>query len=320
MFRSRPKNSTGVHFGDDTLHLVELSEAAGEIALESVVSLELPSKIQRMTPADPRIAEAMVLLLRTARRDHGITFQNPYVALHSRSFLLKRRTLVKGGTNEGREQLEWEVGQFLTDEADSFAFDFLVAGGFGFVVAARQTAIDWMRLMCNDADIEKPGFDVAPFALFNALESSGTATTTAKQLLVDVDRLEARLVLMSSSALAGVETCRWDRSGPLATAETVSAIPGDARHQIDSSDQLDLLLQAMERLESNGGDGGVDRIWVSGDEAAMWCESIAQRTSVATAPLNPFVKLATGEDAPDDTSAAAYCTAAGLAFRGLSEA
>jgi len=318
MFRSKPKNSTGVHFGDDALHLVELSAAGGEIALQNMVSLELPSKIQTMTPADPRIAEAMVLLLRTARRDHGITFQNPYVALHSRSFLLKRRALAKGGMNESREQLEWEASQFLADEEDAFAFDFLVAGGFGFVVAARRTAIDWMRLMCDDADIDKPGFDVAPFALFNALESSGAATHAAKQLLVDVDRLEARLVLISSSGLAGYETCRWDRREPLATAATANSTK-DAGQQIDSSAQLDLLVQAMERLESNGGDSGVERIWVSGDEAAMWCEPIAKRTSVVTAPLNPFATL-TSEGAPDDTSAAAYSTAAGLAFRGLSEA
>ena len=322
MFRSKHKNSTGVHFGDDALHLVELSEAGGKIALESIVSMDLPSKLQDLTPANPQTAETMSNLLRIARIDHGFSFVNPYIALHSRSFLLKRRELAKAGTNENVAQLTWEARQFLADDEDAFALDFLVNGGFGFVVAARRYAIDWMRLMCTDADIDKPGFDVAPFALFNTLESSGAAARDTKQLLVDVDRLEARLVLLSSGVLAGVETCRWDRSGPL--PDTESGEVGVDDH-IDAGAQLDLLVQAMDRLESNGGDGDVDRIWVSGDEAAMWCEPIAQRTSVTTEPLKPFAAVDTTRDssadanAPALANAAAFSTAAGLAFRGLSE-
>ena len=173
-----------------------------------------------------------------------------------------------------------------------------------------------MRTLCGAADIDNPAFDVAPFALYNALEASGISQLPDRQLLVDVDRLEARLVLIDASGtLAGVETCRWDRSGPLPDAKTGAVV---ADTTIDSSAQVELLLEAIERLDDVGSPAaGVDRIWVSGDDAAMWCEPIAQRASVATKPLDPFAAI--DNCCTSDADTAALATAAGLAFRGLSE-
>ena len=319
MFGSKQKRATGIHFGDEALHLVELSAVRAGTQLESVARMDLPAGIRSLSPADPLLQDVVVGLLRQTRTEYGILFQNTYMALHNRSYLLKRRPLVAGGAGENREQLEWEARQFLSDEDESaeFTLDFLLTRRFGFVVAARRAAIESARSMCRDANIERPGFDVAPFALFNALESSGVASAGGRELLVDMDRLAARLVMLADGELAGVETCRWDQRAP----DFHSDDDGDGtadEDELDPQEQVALVVKAMDRLAAKGDDWRADRIWLTGEGAAHWCGPLAEETSLPAEPLNPFGAIDRSETAPD-AEGPAFATAAGLAFRGLAE-
>ena len=320
MFGSKQKRATGIHVGDEALHLVELSRVRAGSQLESVARVDLPAGIRSLSPADPLFKDIFVGLLRQARTEYDMLFQNTYMALHNRSFLLKRRPLVAGGAGENREQLEWEAGQFLSDEngaAAEFTLDFLLTRRFGFVVAARRAAIEGTRSMCLEAGIEGPGFDVAPFALFNALESSGVTSDAGRELLVDMDRLAARLVMRADSELAGVETCRWDQRAP----DFHSDDDGDGTagvDELDPQEQIAIVVKAMERLAAEGDEWRADRIWLTGEGAAQWCGPLAEETSLPAEPLNPFGAVDQSETAPD-VEGPAFATAAGLAFRGLAE-
>ena len=131
------------------------------------------------------------------------------------------------------------------------------------------------------------------------------------------------MILLDRGELAAVEICNWDgryapygkgavdtreEYGPLATAGQVST-------------RGELLSRSLHRMMDFEMDGEEpDRVWHSGRDAVEgWPQEGETRLSLESRGLNPFADVdTTGADEVDEP--VAFATAAGLAFRGLSEA
>ncbi|MFC1526018.1 hypothetical protein ACFL6X_04310, partial [Candidatus Latescibacterota bacterium] len=184
MFGSSMKGATGIHLADGALHIVELAHGKSGTVLQRVLRLAVGDacRLIDLTEADRR-AE-VVEALRRARRDFGVRFQRPFFALDGQSVFLKRRPVVSGNQSETRDLLRWEAEQFLADELDEYAVDYLLTRRHGFIVAARRSAVALAAAVLEEADIAKPGFDIIPFSLCNAVELGGSLSDRGVAVLV----------------------------------------------------------------------------------------------------------------------------------------
>ncbi len=276
---------------------------------------------------DPKFQHDIADTIRSARREHGIRFKHPYFALDERSAIVKRRALLPGKVQDNRENLEWEARQFLTDDLAEYAIDYLLTTEFGFVVAVRRAAMDRVRGVCHHAGIPRPEFDLAPFALYNALEASAGLSSSGCELLLDVGVNTARSILLIEGSLRCVSAVRARRLVMFANGSTTTAGGGEAEVQVgdqsttpedDFEEWMETLARGAEKLvRAEQGELHIDRCWLSGKHAVQAQDPLSRRLGLETQLLDPFSRIDTGMQELDDPSV--FATAAGLALRGISE-
>ena len=335
MLKYGDRRSTGIHIGDGGLQLVALRRRGRTVALEHALDLsihELPFPLPWM---NPRFVQEIAATLRSARREHGIRFRRPYFALDERCAIVKRRALLPGGLQDNRENLEWEARQFLADDVKEYAVDYLLTTDFGFVVAARRAAMARVDGICQHAGIAKPQYDLALFALYNALEAAGLLSS-GSELLLDVGAGAARSVLLVEGQLRAVGTVRARRTttlfpnGPNRAGAAVEvgtgddqdagadARDGDEAPSSSADDWMDNLARGVEKLlHAELGGIHVDRCWLSGRGSASSQEALSRRLGLAVQIFDPFGHIDVGPHDIDD--APVFATAAGLALRGITE-
>lgn len=327
MFGHRDRRSTGIHIGDGGLQVVELRRRGGVAVLEGAVRLNIHELPFPLPWVDPKFQHDIADTIRSARREHGIRFKHPYFALDERSAIVKRRALLPGKVQDNRENLEWEARQFLTDDLAEYAIDYLLTTDFGFVVAARRAAMDRVRGVCHHAGISRPEFDLAPFALYNALEVSAGLLSSGCELLLDVGVNTARSILLIEGNLRCVSTVKARRLMTFANGSTTTASSGEAQvrvgdHFTDLEDDFDEWMETLARgaekvVRAEQGALHIDRCWLSGKYAVRAQEPLSRRLGLGVQLLDPFSCIDTGMQEPDDSSV--FATAAGLALRGVSE-
>lgn len=327
MFGRRDRRSTGIHIGDGGLQVVELRRRGGVAVLEGAVRLNIHELPFPLPWVDPKFQHDIADTIRSARREHGVRFKHPYFALDECSAVVKRRALLPGKVQDNRENLEWEARQFLTDDLAEYAIDYLLTTDFGFVVAARRAAMDRVRGVCHHAGISRPEFDLAPFALYNALEASAGLLSSGCELLLDVGVNTARSILLIEGNLRGVRTVKARRLMTFANGSATTAIGGDgqvrvgdqSKHPEDDFDEwMEILARGAEKLvRAEQGELHIDRCWLSGKHAVQAQEPLSRRLGLGVQLLDPFNCIDTGMQELDDPSV--FATAAGLALRGVSE-
>ena len=321
MLRSRQKRATGIHFDDRGVYAVELTWVRGRTALAGSVRVEFDAFPGAGSPSGSSLRARFTAALKKARNHRGMRFENPYATLPSGAVHLKQRPLFFRKKSRNRGQLEWEARQFLRDDLGAYALDCFTTSRAAFVVAARREGIEEVTAICRRAGIGRPKVDVAPLALFNAAESSGASSPAAIDLVLDFAGDRVTMVLLDRGELRAVEVCNLDRRygrygrGALDIREepTATAAPDSTRGEL-----LSRSLRRMVNFELGGEEP--DRVWLSGRDALDgWPQEIEARLSLRSLALDPFVDVDTGgTDGVDEPSA--FATAAGLAFRGLSEA
>ena len=327
MFRSKEKRSTGIHIGEDALNVVELSrrEHPG-VRLEALARIELAASSMSGRLASEDLRSQLRDAMRLAVREHELSCPNPFVALDPSLVSVKRRALIPGTADDNRDHLRCEAEQVLSGDPGQFTIDFLITDSYGFVVMARKAAVESLKTLCKSAGISRPRFDVLPFALCNALESSGASLSDSTDLVIDIGAAEARIVLLRHGELQAVELCHWDGRysmyGDVSANEDAGT--SDDEHGPDSTGdpRAQLLIAALERfLGEESADGVPDRAWITGPEAAsaVWGKTVEATIATRGTPLNPFSGMKSATELPELKEAAAFAIAAGLAFRGLSE-
>lgn len=335
LFKYRDRRSTGIHVGDGGLQVVELRLSGKAAVLEGALRLNIHELPFPLPWVDPTFQHVIADTIRNARRQHGVRFRRPYFALDERSATVKRRELLPGKVQDNRDNLEWEARQFLAADLEAYAVDYLLTSEYGFVVAARRAAMDRVRGVCQHAGIPKPEFDLAPFALYNALEASSGLLSSGCELLLDVGVSTARSVLLVEGQLRWVGMVRARRlttfangSGEAAldaatldedsaAAEDDSATAQESP-QSDFDEWMDTLARGAEKLvHAELGAMHVDRCWLSGNYATQAQEPLARRLGLAVQLMDPFSRIDTGTQELDEPTAFAIAT--GLALRGISE-
>ena len=318
--RSRQKRATGIHFDDRGLYAVELTRARGKTALAGSVrvDLEVSAGVDRST--DSSLRTGFTAALKKARGHRGMRFENPYATLQSGAVHLKQRPHFSVGNSNSRGQLEWEARQFLPDDLRSYALDCFTTTRAVFVVAARREGIEEVAAICRGAGISRPKVDVAPLALFNAAESSGASSPLGIDLILDFAGDRATMILFDRGELLAVEFCNWGgRYAPYAQGVVAVHEGGEAAATADPGRGEKLSGSVRRLLELELGGENPDRVWLSGREALEgWPREVETRLSLGSRTLNPFADVDTA-GAGDVTDSFAFATAAGLAFRGLSE-
>ncbi|MBI2506408.1 MAG: hypothetical protein HYW07_24595 [Candidatus Latescibacteria bacterium] len=303
MFGARQRRATGVHIADRVLHIVELIRHRGEVVLNNLVRETLPFAC---TPA--RLAggerEELARIVRRVGKERRIAFANPGVALGSHAFLLKRRPWIYGSEQLNREHLKWEVQQVLPDRLSEYALDFAKTPQGYFLVAARRRALKLYGALCRKGGLRHPLFDIAPFALYNALEASGVLGGEELEILVDVSPPEALVLLLNAGQLQAVGSCTWEGESPQIRREA-------------------LVERVQQLIEAEGSLRRPRRLWLSGTAAAdpEWNAVLSDKIALEVAVFDP---LAGVDDSPLEervppAERAACAVAAGLAYRCLSE-
>jgi len=317
VFGSSRKSATGIHVIDGAVHIVELSRTRTETLLEHAVRLELPDVLRPIELAEPAPRHALIAALTAARVDFGVTFATAYYALDCQAVLLTRRPVVPGDEGRSRELLRWEAEQALADDLPEYVVDFLVTRQHGFVVAARKAALDMVSQVLGQAQVAKPGFDVVPFALCNALELSGALGGEGVEILLHLAAREATLIAVCDGELGDLEVCPLGSSGQSAApagANSASAPPAGTPLQI-----VQEAIQHMAR--ALGLDGWPDRLWLAGAADGEWSQELTDagmRPQVLDA-LAGMSRAADTAEAEPPVAPGALAVAAGLAFRGLAE-
>lgn len=302
MFGARQRKATGIQIADRALHIVELSRQRGEVSLTALVQEVLPFAC---TPA--RLAgderEELARFLRRVGKERGLSFANPAVALGAHAYLLKRRPWIRGSEELNREHLLWEVQQVLPDRLGEYRLDFAKTQQGYFLVAARKKALALYQALCRRGGVKGPLFDIGPFALYNALEASGSLAGEEAELLVDITPSEALVLLLNAGELQAVGTCTWESETPAVRREQLSQRVGQ--------------LVEVESARRPG------RLWLSGPGAAdpEWTACLSGSAAMPVNLFDPLAEVELGPLAEELTPAAraAAAVAAGLAFRCLSE-
>jgi Tfp pilus assembly PilM family ATPase len=308
VFGSGPKYCTGVHISGDTVHAVLLSRRRQTVHLSACarVSLSQTAELPEQLADDLGRSALATALMHLA--DTGVRCQRPYFGLGGTSSFVKRRFLVPGNDNETREQLMWEARQSLEEDFDDFVLDVLQTSRYGFVVAARREVLELYGVLCRQAKIGKPGFDMIPFALVNALDGSGSAHDDGTDLIVQLDSAEGRAVLVRDGEFEAEAVWSWEDEADTMTHSKV--------------EELRSYTEGL--LDTGQGTESADRIWLASELACDAAEHLT-RLGRTIRPLDPFARLSRRSRADEalDTmpgGAAALCVAAGLAFRGLADA
>ena len=322
MLRSRQKRATGIHFDDRGLYAVELARARGRTVLagSARVDLEVSAGVDRSTGSSLRTG--FTAALKKARGHRGMRFENPYATLQSGAVQLKQRPPFFVGNAKRRGQLEWEARQFLPDDLRSYALDCFTTTRAVFVVAARREGIEEVTAICRGAGIPRPRVDAAPLALCNAAESSGASAPVGIDLVLDFAGDRATMILLDRGEVAAVEFCSWDgRYAPYAQGAVDIQEDGEAAAAAADPARGEQLSRSLRRLmDLELGGENPDRVWLSGREALDgWPQEVETRLSLGSRTLNPFADVDTA-GAEEVADPFAFATAAGLAFRGLSEA
>ena len=322
MLRPRQKRATGIHFDDRGLYAVELTRARGRTTLAGSVRVDLDAFAGVRSPTDYSLRAGLTAALRKARNQRGMRFENPYATLRYGAVHLKQTPLFYRKDSKNRGQLEWEARQFLSDDIRSYTLDCFTTTRAAFVVAARREGIEEVAAICRGAGISRPRVDVPALALCNAAESCGALSTVGIDLVLDFAGDRVTMILLDGGELLAVEGCNWDgRYAPYGQGglDTRNG-DGQATAAADPSrgKLLSGSLRRMMDLELGGEEP--DRVWLSGREALDgWSQEVETRLSLGSKALDPFAKVdTTGVGEVDDPFV--FATAAGLAFRGLSEA
>ncbi|MFH1570261.1 MAG: hypothetical protein ABIL09_19875 [Gemmatimonadota bacterium] len=337
MFGSSPKSATGIHVADRAVHIVELARRRSETRLAHAVSLELPESLRPNRLADPAAAAALRAALEQARLDRGFAYRHCYYALDGGAFFLKRRPAIPDDPDETRQLLRWEATQVLADDLSEYVIDFLLTRRHGFLVAARRAAIDVVTATLRQAHIARPGFDVLPFALCNALELSGAATEEGVEILADLGADQATLIALADGELEDVEICpyrrRWgvvapERPSPRAARAGSEGLFDEveaddtAGEVVGHGERCRMVAEAIERMAQAQGGERPGRLWLTGAADEVWIDGLSGTGLPRPRILDALAGMELSAPASRDGAApaGALAAAAGLAFRGLAEA
>ena len=275
---------------------VELSRWRQQVSLSrcAVIRMNPPLSMPACLVEDQgrrRLVEALSVL-----RQGGMEAEKPFFALSGTASFIKRRFVLTKNEEATRQQLLWEAEQLLEQDAQEYVIDTLVTRQHGFFIAARRQILELYGVLCQQAQVGPPKFDMASFALCNALECSSRGGGVEVILQTTQDR--ARAVLLRDGAYVGEDD--W-------VLDTMTAVDGLVR------------LCEAELVQ----DERVDRLWLagSGEDTVDQYEGLAEQV----AELDPFVGLPVTDSARETLESTqirprAYAIAAGLAFRGLADA
>lgn len=296
MFGFGKKSATGIHVSGRSVRVAALGKSRAGIWPLALVESDLERPFDPHALADDEQRQDLASTLAEIAEECGFDYDNTCISLDRRLALVKRRPLVASADRENREQLLWESEQFLAEESEEFSLDFVLTPDWGFVVAARYSALDFYLDLGDEAGIDRLDVDLAPFALYNAGECAELLPADELELLLYADKGEAWLMLVEEGEPLAVGSCAWEEED-----EVPEILEGAARK----------LLQDVSE--------GVQRVWSAGSGDMAWSEELAGRLGAPRSILDPLAAVdpdLLGDDAtPEERSV--YAIAVGLAQRGL---
>ena len=296
MFGFGKKSATGIHVSGRIVRVAALGAGRTGVWPLALVESELQRPFGPAALADDEQRQDLVSTLDEIADECGFDFGNTCIALDRRLALVKRRPLVAEGDKDNLEHLWWESEQILADETAEFSLDFVLTQDWGFVVAARDSALDCYLDLGDEVGVGRLDVDLAPFALYNAGECAELLPREESELLLYVDAGEAWLMLLDEGEPLSVGSCSWE----------------------DDDCVVDVLEGRVRKLLQEGG-GDIQRIWGAGAADIAWSEDLAGRLGVPRSILDPLAAvdpdLFSDDATPEERSV--YAIAMGLAQRGL---
>ncbi len=307
MFGSGSQHCTGVHITDGALYAVQISRRRKKVSLSACARVVLPRPLQLPEELAEDVERAALASALRQLSSAGVECQRPYFGLGGTSSFVKRRFLIPGSSVDTREQLLWEARQALEEDYDDFVLDVLQTSRYGFVVAARREVLELYGVLCRQAKIGKPGFDMIPFALVNALEGGGAATGEGSDLIVQLANRQGRAVLVRDGEFEAEAVWDWEDDDDAMTAERI--------------EQLRSYIEGL--LDMGQGTETADRVWLASESAHDAAEHLTG-LGRSISPLDPFAHMSRrtrAEEALEQMPGGgpALAVAAGLAFRGLAD-
>ena len=305
MFGPRDRRATGIHIVDNTLRIVELGRIGQVRTLHALARKELSFSFAPTYLASDEFCRELAETLRQLGTESGIRFDHPFIALNERAFYFKRCSLLQASRRTNREHLFWEARQFLAAESDEYSIDSVLTPYGGFVVAARRQLLELYVDAFAPAGVVDLDFDIAPFALYNLLESIALVGGEQSGLLLDISPPTGWAILLRDGELAAVSACSWE-------------------HGADTDQCFAHLEENLARLLEEGGDmEWPQHLWIAGAAAleSDWETRLPARFSMTGQRLDPFKDMDTSPVEETDPSllesGSEFAVATGLAFRGL---
>lgn len=296
MFGFGKRSATGIHVSGRMVRVAALQASRAGVWPLALVESELERPFDAAALADDEQRQGLVSTLAEIADECGFDYDNACIALDRRLALVKRRPLVADADKDNHEQLLWESEQLLAAEAGEYSLDFVLTQDWGFIVAARYSALDYYLDLGDEAGVGRLDVDLAPFALYNAGECADLLPGEESELLLYTDLAEAWLLLMEAGEPLAVANCSWEEEDVV-----VDVLEGTAR-----------------KLLQEAGDD-IQRIWGAGAGDMAWSEELAARLGAPRSILDPLAAVdpeMLGDDAtPEQRSV--YAIAVGLAQRGL---
>lgn len=290
---------SGIHVGADAIYAVELARRRSRVSLTHCAAVDLDDALVLPEQLVEDVSRRQLVdALRELKR-RGLSVRRPFFALTGTATFVKRRFLLPKAEAETRDHLLWEAGQFLAEDVDEYVLDVLMTRRYGFVVAVRRQILELYGVLCREAGVEAPGFDVCSFALCNALEGCGAVAGRGAELIYHSEPGSARGVLLRDGEYTA-ETS-WS---------TADGEPTDCLARL-----CDTELDEGERAA---------RLWLSGPQAPTDRDLLAELAE-SVRGLDPFDGLSLAPVAQEELSRSgldesAFAMAAGLAFRALADA
>jgi Tfp pilus assembly PilM family ATPase len=300
---SKRHRATGIHVTESEMRLVEMGRSGQRLILRGIEAKKLarPLQVDSLDSADGR--QSLVHALGEARRVGGLGNGRVMVAVDHSAFLFKRRPWVRAEGRLGRDQLEWEVKQFLPSPPSSYRLDFVYGEHHAFVAAVPCRLVDSLAEIVAQAGMRRPSFDLLPLTLFNLLEAVGENANEGGDCILAPAAGGIWLVLVAAGQLLEANYLPWEEEG-------------------DRDTKVDIAVAAVNQMVGAEMESDEEvRLWLAGTFGPSWSDALEGRLSHSCHTLDPFRYIdctACEEDfAPLIKRGSEFAVAAGLACRGL---
>jgi len=191
LFQRKSKSTIGLDIGSSLVKVVEVDHSGSEPVLSKYGIVKLPPEaiVEGEMMDQGLVVEGIQECMATA----GISSKSVVTAVSGRAVIVKKVVMDKMNPDDAKEAIFWEAEQHVPFDIDDVCLDFQVlkedVGANQMeilLVAAKKEMVNAHASIVRDAGFEPFIIDVDSFAVQNALEATGQASSENVMGLINI--------------------------------------------------------------------------------------------------------------------------------------